>query len=130
MYPSLRLDGQYTLQRVLTLPNNAGAPLTTEDIGIAVTLNADGFVVKPSAAETPFFGILRTVASDGFVTVDFSGVYNSIASGAAVNAGAQVTVNAVGKVVPATEAVAYATKAVALTKATAADQTISIMFLN
>ena len=26
-YPILRLDGQYTLQRVLTLPNNVSAPL-------------------------------------------------------------------------------------------------------
>lgn len=129
MYPSLRLDGQYTLQRVLTLPNNSGTPLTSNDIGTAVTMNTDGFVVKPSAGETPFFGILRTVTSDGYVTVDFSGVHR-LTSGAAVNAGVAVTINATGKVVTATAGVVHATKAVALSKATAANADIAIMFLN
>lgn len=129
MYPSLRLDGQYTLKRVLTLPNNATTPLTAADIGTMVTLNTDGLVVKPSAGETPFFGILRSVATDGFVTVDFSGVHQ-VLSGAAVNAGVKVTSNASAKAITATAGVVHVTDAVSLTKATAADQTISIMFLN
>lgn len=129
MYPTLRLDGQYTLKRVLTLPNNATTPLTADNIGTPVTLSADGLIVAPNAAETAFWGILRSVAGDGFVTVDFSGVH-ILTSGAAINAGVRATVNAAGKIVAATDAVVHATNVVVLTKATAADQSISIMFLN
>jgi len=97
-YPTLRLDGQYTLKRVLTLPNNIGTPLTIDDIGSLVSIDATGAVVK-AVQDAGFFGILRTVASDGFVTVDFSGVHKLIASAAIVPGARLIPTGTSGKVV-------------------------------
>ena len=68
-YPILRLDGQYTLQRVLTLPNNVSAPLVkNQDQGKAVSFAADGSLVL-AAANSKSFGMVKAIESDGFVSV-------------------------------------------------------------
>lgn len=132
-YPLLRLDGQYTLKRVLTLPNNTGTPMELVDINGPVGMNAAGEVIATTAAETPFWGILRAVESDGFVSVDFSGVH-ILTTDAAIDAGTAVTINA-GKVVAATNpdtgAVSFATRAVALSQSGGtADENITVFILN
>lgn len=133
-YPNLRLDGQYTLKRVLTLPNGTGTPMVADDIGKPCTINTDGEVVACSAAQTPFWGILRAVESDGYVSVDFSGVHKLVTD-ATIAAGTPVTINASGKVVAATNpdasAVSFATNAVSLTASTGtADESITVFILN
>ncbi len=132
-YPTLRLDGQYTLKRVLTLPNNSSTAMTTDDIGKPCTINAAGEVIATTAAEQPFWGILRAVESDGYVSVDFSGVH-ILTTDATISAGTAVTIND-GKVVaatnPDTSAVSFATNAVALTASTGtADEDITVFILN
>jgi hypothetical protein len=131
-YPILRLDGQYTLQRVITLPNNTGTALEVADIGKPVTLNATGEVILTPAAQATFFGILRSVESDGFVSVDFSGVHN-LTTDIAISAGKAVTINN-GKVVlavtPAAGQSELVTNCVALTSTTAVvGSKISVFFL-
>ena len=133
-YPTIRLEGQYTLQRVLTLPNNTGTPVTTVTIGKPVSVNSDGEVILPAAGEATFWGILRAVESDGYCSVDFSGVHK-LTSDAAINAGTAVTVTTGGKVIkatsPDTAAVTHATKAVALTKTTGTvGESLSVFILN
>ena len=132
-YPLLRLDGQYTLKRVLTLPNNTGTAMVADDIGKPCSMNADGEVIANPAAEQTFWGILRAVESDGFVSVDFSGVHILTTDGT-IAAGTAVTVNA-GKVVAATNADAsalvHASRAVALSASTGtADEDITVFILN
>ena len=132
-YPNLRLDGQYTLKRVLTLPNNTGTAMVADDIGKPCSMNAAGEIVANPAAEQTFWGILRAVESDGFVSVDFSGVHILITD-ATIAAGTKVTVNA-GKVVAATNAdtsaVVTATNAVALTASGGtSDEDITVFILN
>ena len=133
-YPTLRLDGQYTLKRVLTLPNNAAAALTQlDDLNKPVTMNAAGEVVLTSAVQTPFWGILRAVESDGFVSVDFSGVH-VLTTDTAISAGTAVTINdglVVAATNPDTAAVSFATNAVALTATTGtAGESVSVFILN
>lgn len=132
-YPLIRLDGQHTLKRVLTLPNNTGTPMVAADIGNPCSLNAGGEVVANPAAEQTFWGILRAVESDGFVSVDFSGVH-ILTTDATIAAGTSVSVND-GKIVAATNAdtgaVVTATNAVALTASTGtADEDITVFILN
>jgi len=132
-YPTLRLDGQYTLKRVLTLPNNSTTAMVAADIGGPVTLNAAGEVIATTAAENAFWGILRAVESDGYVSVDFSGVH-ILTTDAAIDAGTAVTINN-GKVVAATNpdtgAVSFATNAVALTQSGGtAGESITVFILN
>jgi len=123
-YPNLRLDGQYGLKRVLTLPN-AGA-LTASDLGKLVALDATGGVVA-APANAKFFGTLKTVTSDNFVTVDFSGVVKITAS-AAIVAGAAVVPSGSDKVKAVTTEV-MTTKCVALTAAAADGDEFSAFFL-
>jgi len=126
-YPLLRLDGQYTLKRVLTLPNNSSTPLVAADLNGPVSINAAGEVIANPAAEQTFWGILRAVESDGFVSVDFSGVH-ILTTDAAIDAGTSVTVNA-GKVIATTGSTA--TKAVALSASTGtADESITVFILD
>ena len=132
-YPILRLDGQYTLKRVLTLPNNTGTPMVAADIGGPVTMNAAGEVTAVGAGAAAFWGILRAVESDGYVSVDFSGVHKMVAD-AALDAGIAITINT-GKVVAATNpdtgATAFATKAVSLSATTGtAGEEITVFILN
>ncbi len=132
-YPTLRLDGQYTLKRVLTLPNNTGTAMVQADIGKPCAMNAAGEITAVGAGEAPFWGILRAVESDGFVSVDFSGVHK-LTTDATITAGTAVTINA-GKVVeatnPDTSAVSFATRAVSLTATTGtADESITVFILN
>jgi len=126
-YPTLRLDGQYTLKRVLTLPNNVGAALTTADIGKLVSLNATGEVVL-AVQDAGFFGILRTVASDGFVTVDFSGVHKITAS-AAIVPGARLIPTGTGNKVVTVGSQTPTTALVALDAAAADGDLVSAFFL-
>ena len=127
-YPILRLDGQYTLQRVLTLPNNVSAPLVkNQDEGKAVSFAADGSVVL-AAANSKSFGMVKAIESDGFVSVDFTGVYKVKAS-AAITAGAAVIPSGSNKFKAVTTE-NMATNAIALTPAAADGDSISIFFLN
>ena len=127
-YPILRLDGQYTLQRVLTLPNNVSTPLVkNQDEGKAVSFAADGSVVL-AAANSKSFGMAKAIESDGFVSVDFTGVYKVKAS-AAITAGAAVIPSGSNKFKAVTTE-NMATKAIALTPAAADGDSISIFFLN
>ena len=132
-YPILRLDGQYTLKRVLTLPNNSGTAMVAADIGGPVAMNAAGEIVATTAAENSFWGILRAVESDGFVSVDFSGVHKMVTD-ATITAGTPVTVNdglVVAATNPDTSAVSFATNAVALTPSTGtAGEEITVFILN
>ena len=127
-YPTLRLDGQYTLKRVLTLPNNVGSALTVANIGELVSLNVTGEVIL-AAANAGFFGILRTVSSDGFVTVDFSGVHKVTASAAVVPGARLIPTGTAGKVVTIV-AQTPGTTLVALDAAAADGDTVSAFFLN
>lgn len=127
-YPILRLDGQYTLQRVLTLPNNVSAPLVkNQDEGKAVSFAADGSLVL-AAANSKSFGMVKAIESDGFVSVDFTGVYKVTAS-AAIVAGAAVIPSGNNKFKAVTTE-NMATHAIALTPAAADGDSISIFFLN
>ena len=127
-YPTLRLDGQYTLQRVLTLPNNASTPLVkNRDEGKLVSFAADGSMVL-AAANTKSFAIVKAVESDGFVSIDFTGVYKVTASGA-IAAGSAVIPSGSNKVKAVTTE-NMVTHAVALTPAAADGDVISIFFLN
>jgi len=126
-YPTLRLDGQYTLKRVLTLPNNIGTPLTIDDIGSLVSLDSTGAVVS-AVADAGFFGILRTVSSDGFVTVDFSGVHKLTASAAVVPGDRLIPTGTAGKVVTVTTQTPT-TALVALDAAAADGDEVSAFFL-
>ena len=127
-YPILRLDGQYTLQRVLTLPNNVSAPLVkNQDEGKAVSFAADGSVVL-AAANSKSFGMVKAIESDGFVSVDFTGVYKVKAS-AAITAGTAVIPSGNNKFKAVTTE-NMATHAIALTPAAADGDSISIFFLN
>ena len=127
-YPTLRLEGQYTLKRVLTLPNNIGSPLTIAEIGTLVSLNATGEVVT-ATEDAGFFGILRTVSSDGFVTVDFSGVHKVKASAAIVPGDKLIPTGTDGKVVTVA-AQKTSTTFVALNAAAADGDLVSAFFLN
>ncbi len=132
-YPNLRLDGQYTLKRVLTLPNNSASPMVAADINYPCAMNAAGEVILVPAADQAFWGILRAVESDGFCSVDFSGVH-ILKTDATISAGIAVTVND-GLVVAATNpdasAVSFATNAVTLTASTGtADEDITVFILN
>lgn len=126
-YPTLRLDGQYTLKRVLTLPNNVGTPLTIANIGGLVSLNAAGEVVE-AVQDASFFGILRTVASDGFVTVDFSGVHKLVASAAIAAGDRLIPTGTDGKVVTVSSQTPV-TALVALDTAAADGDEVSAFFL-
>ena len=126
-YPTLRLDGQYTLKRVLTLPNNTSAPLTIANIGQLVSLDSTGAVVL-AAQDATFFGILRTVSSDGFVTVDFSGVQKLIAS-AAINPGDRLIPTGSNNQVAVVADQKPTTAVVALDAAAAAGDEVSAFFL-
>ena len=127
-YPTLRLDGQYTLQRVLTLPNNASTPLVkNRDEGKLVSFAADGSMVL-AAANAKSFAAVKAVESDGFVSVDFTGVYKVTASGA-ITAGSAVIPSGSNKVKAVTTE-NMVTHAVALTPAAADGDVISIFFLN
>ena len=127
-YPTLRLDGQYTLQRVLTLPNNASTPLVkNRDEGKLVSFAADGSMVL-AAANAKAFAAVKAVESDGFVSVDFTGVYKVTASGA-IAAGSAVIPSGSNKVKAVTTE-NMVTHAVALTPAAADGDVISIFFLN
>ena len=127
-YPILRLDGQYTLQRVLTLPNNVSTPLVkNKDEGKAVSFAADGSLVL-AAANSKSFGMVKAIESDGFVSVDFTGVYKVKAS-AAITAGAAVIPSG-GNKFKAVTTENMATNAIALTPAAADGDIISIFFLN
>lgn len=127
-YPTLRLDGQYTLQRVLTLPNNASTPLVkNQDEGKLVSFAADGSMVL-AAANAKSFAAVKAVESDGFVSVDFTGVYKVTASGA-IAAGSAVIPSGSNKVKAVTTE-NMVTHAVALTPAAADGDVISIFFLN
>lgn len=127
-YPTLRLDGQYTLQRVLTLPNNASTPLVkNQDEGKLVSFAADGSMVL-AAANARSFAAVKAVESDGFVSVDFTGVYKVTASGA-IAAGSAVIPSGSNKVKAVTTE-NMVTHAVALTPAAADGDVISIFFLN
>ena len=127
-YPTLRLDGQYTLQRVLTLPNSASTPLVkNRDEGKLVSFAADGSMVL-AAANAKSFAAVKAVESDGFVSVDFTGVYKVTASGA-IAAGSAVIPSGSNKVKAVTTE-NMVTHAVALTSAAADGDVISIFFLN
>ena len=127
-YPILRLDGQYTLQRVLTLPNNVSTPLVkNKDEGKLVSFAADGSMVL-AAANAKSFAAVKAVESDGFVAVDFTGVYKVTASGA-IAAGAAVIPSGSNKFKAVTTE-NMATHAIALTPAAADGDSISIFFLN
>lgn len=127
-YPTLRLDGQYTLQRVLTLPNNASTPLVKNlDEGKLVSFAADGSMVL-AAANAKSFAAVKAVESDGFVSIDFTGVYKVTASGA-IAAGSAVIPSGSNKVKAVTTE-NMVTHAVALTPAAADGDVISIFFLN
>lgn len=127
-YPTLRLDGQYTLQRVLTLPNSASTPLVkNKDEGKLVSFAADGSMVL-AAANAKAFAAVKAVESDGFVSVDFTGVYKVTASGA-IAAGSAVIPSGSNKVKAVTTE-NMVTHAVALTPAAADGDIISIFFLN
>ena len=127
-YPTLRLDGQYTLKRVLTLPNNASTPLVkNRDEGKLVSFAADGSMVL-AAANAKSFAAVKAVESDGFVSVDFTGVYKVTASGA-IAAGSAVIPSGSNKVKAVTTE-NMVTHAVALTPAAADGDVISIFFLN
>ena len=127
-YPTLRLDGQYTLQRVLTLPNSASTPLVkNQDEGKLVSFAADGSMVL-AAANAKSFAAVKAVESDGFVSVDFTGVYKVTASGA-IAAGSAVIPSGSNKVKAVTTE-NMVTHAVALTPAAADGDVISIFFLN
>ena len=127
-YPTIRLDGQYTLQRVLTLPNNASTPLVkNQDEGKLVSFAADGSMVL-AAANAKSFAAVKAVESDGFVSVDFTGVYKVTASGA-IAAGSAVIPSGSNKVKAVTTE-NMVTHAVALTPAAADGDVISIFFLN
>ena len=127
-YPTLRLDGQYTLQRVLTLPNSASTPLVkNRDEGKLVSFAADGSMVL-AAANAKAFAAVKAVESDGFVSVDFTGVYKVTASGA-IAAGSAVIPSGSNKVKAVTTE-NMVTHAVALTPAAADGDIISIFFLN
>ena len=127
-YPTLRLDGQYTLQRVLTLPNSASTPLVkNKDEGKLVSFAADGSMVL-AAANAKAFAAVKAVESDGFVSVDFTGVYKVTASGA-IAAGSAVIPSGSNKVKAVTTE-NMVTHAVALTPAAADGDVISIFFLN
>ena len=127
-YPTLRLDGQYTLQRVLTLPNSASTPLVkNQDEGKLVSFAADGSMVL-AAANAKSFAAIKAVESDGFVSVDFTGVYKVTASGA-IAAGSAVIPSGSNKVKAVTTE-NMVTHAVALTPAAADGDVISIFFLN
>ena len=127
-YPTLRLDGQYTLQRVLTLPNSASTPLVkNQDEGKLVSFAADGSIVL-AAANAKAFAAVKAVESDGFVSVDFTGVYKVTASGA-IAAGSAVIPSGSNKVKAVTTE-NMVTHAVALTPAAADGDVISIFFLN
>jgi len=105
----LNLNGQYSLKRVLTLPNGG---VTVANLGELVSLDSDGGVVA-AVAGALFFGKLKTVTSDGFVTVDFSGVVKVTAS-AAIAAGTAVLPSGSNQV----------------TAAAAAGDVVSALFLN
>ena len=127
-YPTLRLDGQYTLQRVLTLPNSTSTPLVkNQDEGKLVSFAADGSMVL-AAANAKSFAAVKAVESDGFVSVDFTGVYKVTASGA-IAAGSAVIPSGSNKVKAVTTE-NMVTHAVALTPAAADGDVISIFFLN
>ena len=127
-YPTLRLDGQYTLQRVLTLPNNASTPLVkNRDEGKLVSFAADGSMVL-AAANAKSFAAVKAVESDGFVSIDFTGVYKVTASGA-IAAGSAVIPSGSNKVKAVTTE-NMVTHAVALTPAAADGDVVSIFFLN
>lgn len=127
-YPILRLDGQYTLQRVLTLPNNVSTPLVkNQDEGKAVSFAADGSLVL-AAANAKSFCMVKAIESDGFVSVDFTGVYKVTASGA-ITAGTAVIPSGNNKFKAVTTE-NMATNAIALTSAAADGDSISIFFLN
>ena len=127
-YPTLRLDGQYTLQRVLTLPNSTSTPLVkNKDEGKLVSFAADGSMVL-AAANAKSFAAVKAVESDGFVSVDFTGVYKVTASGA-IAAGSAVIPSGSNKVKAVTSE-NMVTHAVALTPAAADGDVISIFFLN
>ena len=127
-YPTLRLDGQYTLQRVLTLPNSASTPLVkNQDEGKLVSFTADGSMVL-AAANAKAFAAVKAVESDGFVSVDFTGVYKVTASGA-IAAGSAVIPSGSNKVKAVTTE-NMVTHAIALTPAAADGDVISIFFLN
>ena len=127
-YTTLRLDGQYTLQRVLTLPNNASTPLVkNQDEGKLVSFAADGSMVL-AAANAKSFAAVKAVESDGFVSIDFTGVYKVTASGA-IAAGSAVIPSGSNKVKAVTTE-NMVTHAVALTPAAADGDVISIFFLN
>ena len=127
-YPILRLDGQYTLQRVLTLPNNVSAPLVkNQDEGKAVSFATDGSLVL-AAANAKSFGMVKAIESDGYVSVDFTGVYKVTAS-AAIIPGAAVIPSGSNKFKAVTTE-NMATHAIALTPAAADGDSISIFFLN
>ena len=127
-YPILRLDGQYTLQRVLTLPNNVSAPLVkNQDEGKAVSFATEGSLVL-AAANAKSFGMVKAIESDGYVSVDFTGVYKVTAS-AAIIPGAAVIPSGSNKFKAVTTE-NMATHAIALTPAAADGDSISIFFLN
>lgn len=127
-YPNLLYKGQYTLQRVLTMPlDTTGTELTKSDIAKTVSLNAAGDVII-GAAQAGFWGVLRTVNNnDHIATVDFSGVHSFVANGAFVP-GDLVAPDGAGSVIKATDG-SGATGAVALTAA-ADGEDVSIFFLN
>jgi len=123
-YPNLILDGQYSLKRVLTLPNGG---VTVANLGELVSLDSDGGVVA-AVAGALFFGKLKTVTSDGFVTVDFSGVVKVTAS-AAIAAGTAVLPSGSNQV-KAVSTEVLPTALVTLTAAAAAGDVVSALFLN
>jgi len=129
-YPEIRYKGQYTLQRVLTMPLPAAAPLVAADIAKTVSLNASGEVILGADAAN-FWGVLRTVNSnDGIATVDFSGVHEFAAAGT-IAVGDRVVPDGAGSVrayVVGTD-LECASAAVALSGA-ADTESVSIFFLN
>lgn len=124
-YPIIRLDGQYTLKRVLTLPNSS--LVKNKDEGKLVSFDATGAIVL-ATANAKTFAVAKAIESDGFVSVDFTGVYKVTASGAIVP-GAAVIPSGSNKVKAVTTE-NMATTAIALTPAAADGDVISIMFLN
>jgi len=127
-YPTLRLDGQYTLKRVLTLPNSVSTPLVkNQDEGKLVSFATDGTLVL-AAANAKAFAVVKAIESDGYVSIDFTGVYKVTAS-AAIVPGTAVIPSGSNKVKAVTTE-NMATSAIALTPAAADGDVISIMFLN
>lgn len=124
-YPIIRLDGQYTLKRVLTLPNSS--LVKNKDEGKLVSFDATGAIVL-AAANAKTFAVAKAIESDGFVSVDFTGVYKVKAS-AAITAGAAVIPSGSNKFKAVTTE-NMATNAIALTPAAADGDSISIFFLN